>query len=226
MTVDALSGKPLLPHHLSKEIIVDKVVEGVKLFDPSLTTCLATHFSGFILLQKTCTCTSRTPTCCPEGWRVCLVGSIEGECLAVVYGLQKYFLQGCTDLIVATDHKPLLSILNDRCLADIDNRRLRNLKENTLSLQFSIVHVPGKKHVGLDAASRYPVSPALKLQVPGEPPEAEVSTTEVGHSILDSLSIIETSEEDIDVALITSVEGSMSAMRDLHNCCTTPTNGA
>ena len=235
--LDALFAK-------SKEIIVDKVIEGVKLFDPSLTTCLATDFSGkgvgFILLQKTCTCTSRTPTCCPEGWRVCLVGSrflhdsenryapIEGECLAVVYGLQKckYFLLGCTDLIIATDHKPLLSILNDRCLADIDNRRLRNLKEKTLPFQFNIVHVPGKKHVGPDAASRYPVSPGSRLQVPGEPPEAEVSTTKVRHSILDSLAIIETSEEDIDGPFITGVEGSMSAMRDLHNCCTTPTNGA
>ena len=58
---------------------------------------------------------------------------VEGECLAVVYGLQKckYFLLGCTNLTVATDHKLLLSILNDRCLADIKNRRLGNLKEKS-----------------------------------------------------------------------------------------------
>jgi hypothetical protein len=63
----------------SKEVIVDKIIEGVKLFDPKLTTCLATDFSGkcvgFLLLQKTCTCPSKLPTCCPEGWRVCLLGS-------------------------------------------------------------------------------------------------------------------------------------------------------
>jgi hypothetical protein len=78
----------------SKEVIVDKIIEGAKLFDPKLTTCLATDFSvkgvGFLLLQKTCTCPSKLP----KGWRVCLVGSrffhdaenryapIEGKCLA------------------------------------------------------------------------------------------------------------------------------------------------
>ena len=119
---------------------------------------------------------------------------VEGECLAVVYGLQKckYFLLGCEDLIVATDHKPLLGILNERCLADIENRRLRKLKEKTLSFQFKIVHMPGRKHVGPDAASRYPVGPAVRLQIPGEPPKADFSTTEIRHSILDSLAIIET----------------------------------
>ena len=39
----------------------------------------------------------------------------------------------CKDLIVATDHKPLLNVLNDRSLSDIQNRRLENLKEKTLS---------------------------------------------------------------------------------------------
>ena len=145
----------------SKEVIVDRVSEGIKLFDPRLTTCLATDFSGkgvgFLMLQKTCACPSQVPTCCPEGWRVCLVGSrflhdaeiryapIEGECLAVVYGLHKckYFVLGCQDLVVATDHKPLINILNDRYLGDIDNKRLMKLKEKTLEFQFTIKHVPG-----------------------------------------------------------------------------------
>ena len=225
----------------SKQIIVDKIIEAVRLFDPKLPTCLATDFSGkgvgFLLLQKTCTCTSKLPTCCPEGWRVCLVGSrflhdaenryapVEGECLAIVYGLQKckYFLLGCTDLTVATDHKPLLNILNDRCLADIENRRLTNLKEKTLSFQFKIVHVPGRKHVGPDAASRYPVGPAVKLQIPGEPPEADFSTTEVRHSIVNSLATIETAVENMNKAIIEGVESSMNAMADLHDCCSTST---
>ena len=131
---------------------------------------------------------------------------VEGECLAVVYGLQKckYFLLGCEDLIVATDHKPLLGILNDRCLVDIENRRLRNLKEKTLSFQFKIVHVPGRKNVGPDAASRYPVGPAVRLQIPGEPPKADFSTTEIRHSILDSLAIIETAKEDMDKSQVWS----------------------
>ena len=43
----------------SKEVIVDKVTEGIRLFDPNLTTCLATDLSGkvvgFRMLQKTST---------------------------------------------------------------------------------------------------------------------------------------------------------------------------
>ena len=97
----------------SKKVIVNKIIKGVKLFDPKLPTCLATDFSGkddrFLLLQKTYTCPSRLPTCRPEGWSVCLVGSrflrdaettyahVKGKCQAVVYGLQKckYFLHNC-----------------------------------------------------------------------------------------------------------------------------------
>ena len=175
----------------SKEAIVGKIIEGVHLFDPTLTTCLATDFSGtglgFFLLQKTCSCTSRLPTCCQTGWRLCLVGSrflhpaetryapIEGEALAVAYALHqcRYFILGCTDLIVATDHKPLVHVLNDRSLSDIQNRRLQNLKEKTLSYRFQIVHVPGKKHLGPDAASRFPVGHPTRLLLPGEPIETD-----------------------------------------------------
>ena len=74
----------------------------------------------------------------------------------------KYYILGCSDLTIATDHKPLVGILNDRSLTEIDNRRLLNLKEKTLAFKFNIIHVPGKKNAGPDAASRYPspVSPS------------------------------------------------------------------
>ena len=77
---------------------------------------------------------------------------VEAEYLAVVYGLHKcrYFFLGCPNLLVATDHKQLIGILNDRCLANIENRCLRNMKEKTLSFQFSNTHVPGRKHMGPD----------------------------------------------------------------------------
>ena len=180
---------------LSKENIVNKIKQGVELFDINLPTCLATDFSitgiGFFLLQKTCACQSRVPTCCADGWRLCLVGSrflhdaetryapIEGEALAVAYALHqcRYFIQGCKDLTVVTDHLPLLHILNDRSLADIGNRRLQNLKEKTLSYQFSIAHVPGRKQLGADAASRYPVGDPERLILPGEPPETDFQDT-------------------------------------------------
>ena len=219
----------------SKEAIVKKIIEGVSLFDPNLTTCLATDFSvngiGYFLLQKTCPCPSRTPTCCKTGWRLCLVGSrflrpaetryavIEGEALAVAYALHqcRYFVLGCKDLIIATDHKPLLNVLNDRSLADIHNRRLQNIKEKTLSYRFTMCHVPGRKHLGPDAASRYPVSQAEALDLPGEPNETEYEdapmTTTVRADILEGLASVE--DEDPDDTNLTL--GACSNLASINN---------
>jgi hypothetical protein len=35
----------------------------------------------------------------------------------------KYYTLGCRDLYVATDHQPLLAILGEKSMADIDNKR-------------------------------------------------------------------------------------------------------
>ena len=158
---------------VSKREIVRQIAQGVRHFSMDLPTCLATDYSGtgvgFMLLQKHCSCQGVTPTCCRTGWQLALVGSrflhdaetryapIEGECLAVAYALHqtRYYTLGCESLTVATDHKPLLGLLNDRSLADIANRRLLNLKK-TLGYKFDIIHVPGRQQLGADAASRYP----------------------------------------------------------------------
>ena len=78
---------------------------------------------------------------------------MEGECLAIVWRLRKtkYFIAGCRNLIVATDHKPLLGILNDKELDGIDNNRLVKLKEKTMIYKFNLVYVPGIKHKIADA---------------------------------------------------------------------------
>ena len=72
--------------------------------------------------------------------------------LGVVEGLQKakHFILGCEKLIVAVDHKPLLGLLNDKSLADIDNPRLLMLKEKTLWFKFQVVWVPGRNNSGPD----------------------------------------------------------------------------
>ena len=57
------------------------------------------------------------------------------------------------------DHKPLLRTLGDRCLNDIPNGRLRNLKEKTLRYRFRIIHTPGIRNKVPDALSRYPSGP-------------------------------------------------------------------
>lgn len=84
--------------------------------------------------------------------------AVEGEALAVAWGLEqsRYFTQGCDDLIIVTDHKPLVKILGDRTLDEITNTRLFRLKQRTLPWRFDIIHLPGKTNFAADAASRYP----------------------------------------------------------------------
>ena len=159
----------------SKTTIVDAMKEGVQLFECSRPTCLATDWSregiGFVLKQKHCLCPKIAPNCCHDGWKLCLVGSrfttpaesryapVEGEALAVAYALHqtRYYILGCSNLTVLTDHKPLVQIFNDRSLTDITNRRLLNLKEKTLPYSFTIQHISGAKNKGPDAVSRYPL---------------------------------------------------------------------
>ena len=136
-----------------KEAIAADVEEGVLIFDKARPTCLATDWSkdgiGFWVFQKHCTCPGTTPFCCRDGWKISLVGSrfthaaesryahIEGESLAVADALEKarFFVLGCSDLIVAVDHKPLLKILGDHSLDDITNACLRNLNEKNPEVQ-------------------------------------------------------------------------------------------
>ena len=156
----------------AKHEIVRLVKAGVQMFDPELITCLSTDFCksglGWILQQKTCDCQVISPLCCESGWRLVLAGgrftipaesrysSSEGEALAVAVGLEssKYYTLGSKKLYVATDHKPLLSILNDRALDTIINPRLVRIKERTLPWLFDMVYVPGWRQAAADALSR------------------------------------------------------------------------
>ena len=158
----------------SKLAIVDAIKTGVEIFDPSRRTCLRPDWSrlgiGYYLSQKFCLCSSGIPGCCENGWRITLAGSrflnsaeerhapVEGEALAVAWGLEqsKYFTQGCNDLLVVTDHKPLVKILGDRTLDEIDNSRIFRLKQRTLPWDFTIVYLPGKSNATADATSRHP----------------------------------------------------------------------
>ena len=158
----------------SKSVIISEIEEGVRIFDKSKPTCLATDWSkggiGFWLFQKHCQCSSPEPFCCRTGWKITLVGSrfthaaesryapVEGEALAVADALDKarFFVLGCSNLVIAVDHKPLLKVFGDRSLEDVTNARLRNLKEKTLRYRFRMVHIPGVRHKAADAVSRHP----------------------------------------------------------------------
>ena len=159
----------------SKEIIIEAIKKGVEIFDMQRPTCLRPDWSktgiGFYLCQKHCDCTSITPDCCKDGWKITLAGSrflkpaetryapVEGEALAIAYALQqtKFFTLGCDSLLVVTDHKPLSKVLGDRTLDEISNTRLLKLKQRTLPWRFTIKHLPGKSNHFANATSRSPV---------------------------------------------------------------------
>ena len=158
----------------SKVEIVEAIKLGVTIFDPTRTTVLSPDWSktgmGYFMYQKVCQCPSTVTTCCANGWRVVLAGSrflrgaeanycpLEGEALAVAWALHdtKFFTLGCTDLHIQTDHRPLVSLLGDKALDEITNRRLVNLKEKTFPWQFKISWVPGRLIPAPDATSRHP----------------------------------------------------------------------
>ena len=158
----------------SKELIIASIHKGVRIFDPQKPTCLRTDWSkrgiGYFLLQKQCSCDSTLPDCCLGGWAVTLAGSrflngpeeryaaIEGEALAIAWSLEqtRYFTQGCNNLVVVTDHKPLIKIFSDRTLDEIDNNRLFRQKQRTLPWHYRIAHLPGKTNHAADALSRHP----------------------------------------------------------------------
>ena len=83
----------------------------------------------------------------------------EDESLGIAWGLEqtKYFTLGCDDLLIVTDHKPLVKIFGDRTLDEIPNSRLFRLKQRTLPWRFEIEHMPGTSKAA-DATSRHPSS--------------------------------------------------------------------
>ena len=160
-----------LAFQASKTDIIEAIRHGVEIFDVTRRTCLRPNWStkgiGYFLSQKHCPCVSLTTGCCEDGWKITLAGSrflasaeqryapIEGEALAVAWGLEqtKYFTKGCDNLIVVTDHKPLVKIFGDHTLDELPNTRLFRLKQHTLPWKFDIAHLPGKTNMAADATS-------------------------------------------------------------------------
>ena len=161
----------------SKHKIIEAMEEGVKMFDMKLPVAVSTDYSktglGNSLFQKHCPCPGENPNCCKTGWKLVAFSSrfthpaeknyspVEGEALSAAVGLKKFrhFILGCDKVMLAIDHKPLLKLFGDRRLEDIENERLRKLKEKTFPYKFRVVHVPGKLHKTADTGSRYPHDP-------------------------------------------------------------------
>ena len=125
---------------------------------------------GYLLAQKHCHCVDGSYGCCQDGWKITLAGSrflsstesnyapIEGEALAVAWALEqtRFFTMGCPNLLVIVDHRPLVKILGDRRLDEIENPRLFRLKRRTLMWHFDIEYQPGHQNPFAAATSRHP----------------------------------------------------------------------
>ena len=161
--------------HQAKETVCQLAKDGLAYYDRSRPTAVVTDWSkegiGFVVLQQYCACVSaESPFCCKGGWRLALCGSrhltaaevgyapVEGEALAVAWCLRKarLFLLGCPNLVLVTDHRPLVGLLSGKALTDIENPRLFRLKEKTLPYRFTVRYLPGKKNCAADFLSRYP----------------------------------------------------------------------
>ena len=134
-------------------------------FDLDQPTCLCTAASrqglGFILQQK-----------CGDHCTLIQAGSrflsdtesryaiIELELLAVSWAITKckLFLAGLPHFMVVTDHHPLIPILNNHRLDEIENPCLQRLKSSIMAYNFTTQWVKGTQNNAPDALSRNPVS--------------------------------------------------------------------
>lgn len=157
-----------------KEALINPPV--IAHFDPRLPIMLQTDASrlnglGYILQQKH-----------KDGWKMVKCGSrflsetesryatIEQELLAVTWATKKCdnFLRGTHHFDIITDHRPLLQILNTKCLSEIENPRLQRLREKLSSYSFTAIWKRGKEHTIPDALSRSPVERPTKADEEAE----------------------------------------------------------
>jgi hypothetical protein len=80
---------------------------------------------------------------------------IEKEFLAITYACSKfhYYIYGQENVIIHTDHMPLLSIMK-KSFNEVKNNRLRRLKLKLLNYKFELRYLSGKKMFVADLLSR------------------------------------------------------------------------
>ena len=160
-----------------KDILLSPAV--LKTFDLHAETVLQTDASrknglGFALMQK-------------QGEKWCLIqcgsrflsdtetryATIELECLAIAWATKKcrLFLAGLPHFKVMTDHRPLLPILNQKTMDQVENVHLLRYKQALSGYNFEVFWVKGKEHVIPDTLSRSPVhkpTPEEEMEFSGD----------------------------------------------------------
>jgi hypothetical protein len=161
-----------------RAVIVIQEAEGVASFGVGRTKAMLMDWSkmgiAVAIVQQQCKCPWRDMVrCCPDGWQVCSKAEsryspVEGEALGVAGGFKKarHFLEGCLELLVGVDHKPLLGLYSPtKALADIENKRLRILVEKACQYRFTAFHMLGTRNKIADGLSRATVGGPEHMEV-------------------------------------------------------------
>ena len=196
-------------------------VPALAYYDPTRPTALHTDASrlrglGFILKQQQ-----------QNGeWRMVQSGSrlitpaesryamIELECLASAWAMKKCksFLEGLPSFEVILDQRPLIPILNDYTLDQLDNQRLLRLRLQMSRFSFHARWVPGKENVEADALSRSPVDQPTESDMLGEGP-----TSYTPKAIVNMIAEWSGSKEKTADLVIESIKAAAAADRDLQD---------
>ena len=159
-----------LPEHLRAFGEVKKTMTSPPIlahFDVARKTVLQTDASrlnglGYVLLQlhddgyKLVECGSRFISETESRYSM-----VELELLAIVWAVTKklrVYLAGLPEFKVITDHRPLLSILNEQTLDVVESPRIQRLKEKLSMYNFKVEWQKGSEHCMPDALSRFPVN--------------------------------------------------------------------
>ena len=99
---------------------------------------------------------------------------IELECIGAAWAMMKckHFLEGLPSFEIVLDHRPLIPILNDYTLDQLDNQRLLHLRLKMSRFCFRARWVPGKENIEADALSRPPVDHPTEADLLREGPTA------------------------------------------------------
>ncbi len=143
-------------------------------------------------------------------WRVVQAGSrfiapaesryamIELECLGAAWAMIKCksFLEGLPQFELVLDHRPLIPILNDYSMDQLDNQRLLRLRLKMSRFCFHARWVPGKENIEADALSRSPVKQPTTADLLGEGPTSYTARSAVVGMIAGSVG--ETTDSTLD----------------------------
>ena len=127
---------------------------------------------------------------------------VELELLAIQWACKKCeaFIYGLPHFEITTDHKPLIPILNEKCLNQIENKRLQRLRSKLDHLNYTATYIKGSLNYEADALSRAPI----------DPPEPEEEDAEAnGYEQISE--VIQTNESNTWAEIIQASEDELSA---------------